>query len=346
MFSLATSCSQETVEKSGHGGSERKVAVVVEPVLLKSQSTRVEAVGTSEAVRSIILFPASIGEVTAVNFRPGQLVNEGDVLLTLESRDESLALELAKVRFEEAERLYDRYLESAESGATPPTTLDAAKAELDATRIILGRAQVTLDDRVVLAPFTGHVGITDVEVGDRIQTSTPITSLDDRSVLLVAFDVPEMMVGQFKVGDSMEIATWSVEGLSALGEVYEIDSRINMATRTFVTRAQVVNQDDRLRPGMSFRVTLNVEGDTYPVLPEIALQWGANGSFIWAVEEGLATRVPVEIVQRQQGKVLVKSSLVEGDLIVIEGLQRLRPGVTVTSNTAVAAKSSAARGQG
>lgn len=320
---------------------QTETRVVVEPVQFQSERTRVEAVGTSRAFRSIELYPPTSGEVTAVHFQPGQYVEKGTVLLELDQRQEKLAVELAEVRLQDAERLYERYRTSAAVGATIPTTLDAARTELEAARIELGRARIALDDRTIEAPFAGHVGLTEVDAGDRIQTSTLITTLDDRSSLLVSFAVPEVMVGRLSEGDQVAVSTWNVSGMNAQGEVIDIDSRINPATRTFVTRARVENPGDRLRPGMSFRVALDLEGDAYPVLAEISLQWGAEGSYIWSVVDGRATRVPVNIVQRKQGKVLVRSSLEEGDLVVVEGIQRLRSGTAVKPDmqTAAAAKS-------
>jgi RND family efflux transporter MFP subunit len=233
------------------------------------------------------------------------------------------------VRLAEAQRLYDRYKESAATGATLPTTLDAARTELDAARIALDRARISLEDRVVEAPFAGYVGINDIDVGDRIQTSTAITTLDDRSTLLVSFAVPELMSGKISVGDVVAISPWSTNNARATGEVFDIDSRISPETRTFITRARIDNGQDQLRPGMSFRVVLELEGDSYPILAEISLQWGADGSYIWLVKDGQVSRVAVDIVQRQRGVVLVKSQLGAGDLIVVEGIQRLRPGMTV-----------------
>ena len=99
---------------------------------------------------------------------------------------------------------------------------------------------------------------------------------------------------------------------------------------------------------MSFRVELDLQGDAYPELAEISLQWGAEGSFIWSVVDGKAVRVPVNLVQRKQGKVLVESTLSEGDLVVVEGLQRLREGSAVNPEmvTAAADQRSAAPGAG
>lgn len=330
-------CAQES-EVTRQSAQREALRVVVEPIEMSSERTRLEAVGTSRAMRSIELHPAASGEVVEVDFKPGQFVEKGHVLLKLDQRDEALAVELAEVRLKEAERLYERYRNSAAAGATIPTTLDAAKAEVDAARIALNRAQIALDDRTIEAPFAGFVGITDVDPGDRIQPSTVVTTLDDRSSLLVSFEVPEVMIGKIDVGDSVSIATWSANATSAAGEVIEIDSRISPDTRTFITRARVDNDADRLRPGMSFRVLLDLDGDAYPVFSEVALQWGADGSYIWSVNEGKAMRIPVNIVQRQKGKVLVDANLDTSDVVVIEGIQRLRPGLSVQPDTTVAAK--------
>ncbi len=338
LFAVATTviaCSDNSDQVS-RKRADTSYRVVVEPVETSNQRTRVEAVGTSRAMQSITLYSAAAGEVVAVHFTPGEFVEAGQVLLELDSRDEELAVQLAEVQLQEAERIYERFRNSAAAGATVPTTLDAAKTELDSARIALERARIALEYRTIEAPFSGYVGSSDIDAGDRIQSNTPITTLDNRSSLLVSFEVPELLVGKINVGDSIAISTWNIDAEKATGEVIDIDSRINPDTRTFVTRAVVDNSTDRLRPGMSFRVTLDLDGNHYPVLSEISLQWGADGSYIWAVDNGVAKRVPVSIVQRQKGRVLVEADLNVGDLVVVEGIQRLRPGVTVQPDTSIA----------
>ena len=311
--------------------ADRPVRVIVAPLQFNEDSTRVEAVGTSRAVQSIAIHPAVSGEVVAVNFEPGQEVEKGHVLIALDQRDEALAVELARVRLQDAERLYERYQRTGDSGAVTASALDAARTAVQAARIELDRARVALDYRTIEAPFSGHVGITDVDPGDRVNPDTMITTLDDRSSLLVSFEVPEMLVGRLTTQDDVQIATWNSREPTAFGEVVDIGSRIDPLTRTFVARALVGNSDDELRPGMSFRVTMDLPGIPYPVIPETGLQWGAEGAFVWSVVERRAHRVPVAIVQRQQGSVLVESSeLDEGDLIVVEGIQRVREGMELT----------------
>lgn len=309
------------------------VSVIAQPLSFESAQTRVEAVGTSRALRSVELYPATSGEVVSVNFEPGQKVEAGDVLVELDSRDERLAVELAEVRLKDAERLYDRYQRSGSSGAVLPTQLDAARTQMESARIELGRARVALDDRFVKAPFDGHVDVTDVDPGDRVSVDTVITTIDDRDALLVSFDVPELLVGELEQGDRVALVAWNRASDKLTGEVVELGSRIDPATRTFIVRATVGNDRDTLRPGMSFRVSVAVQGRTYPVLAETAVQWGAEGAYVWTIQEGTARRVPVKIIQRQQGRVLVEGAMTPGDLIVVEGIQRMRNDVPVDYQT-------------
>jgi RND family efflux transporter MFP subunit len=175
--------------------------------------------------------------------------------------------------------------------------------------------------------------VTEVDPGDRINTSTLITTLDDRSTLFVSFDIPEAFIGELAVGDEVELATWSSTKPEVNGEIVDIGSRIDPQSRTFVARARVRTDEDALRPGMSFRVQVDVQGRLYAVIAETGVQWGADGAYIWSIVDGQATRVPVQVVQRRAGRVLVDGDLKIGDVIVVEGIQQMRDGVPVSFET-------------
>jgi len=321
---------QSVGQPERRGASSRQTPVILEPVVLESERTRIEAVGTSRAIRSVTLYPAAAGEIMAVNFSANQRVFADQTLLELNRRDAELALSLARVRVADAERLLNRYQRSTGSGAFPPTTIDSAKTALAAARIEQKRAAVVLEDRSTEAPFEGFIGITEVEPGDRISTDTAIATLDDRSELLVSFEVPELFFERIAVGETVSISTWTTRGVQVEGRIVDIGTRIDPASRTFVVRAKVPNPKDRLRPGMSFRVTLELEGDTYPVVPEVAVQWGGDGAYVWAVRDGKARRVGVDIVQRREGRVLLNAELEAGMPVVVEGVQRMREAQAVS----------------
>lgn len=328
---LAACGEQADTDRDTSAQRPRSVPVTATPLGYEELVTKLEAVGTSEALKSISLFPEAAGEVVAVHFEPGDHVDPGDTLLELESRDQKLALELAEVRLEETRRLYDRYDRANRSVdlTVPETTVDTARTALETARIERDLAQVALERRFVEAPFSGHVGITDVEVGDRIDPTVAITTLDDRSTLQVSFDAPESFVGQLTAGDTVTVTTWRGNDAPLSGRVAEIDSRINPVSRAFRVRARVPNDGDLLRPGMSFRVGLSLNRGRFPAVSEVAVQWGADGAYVWVAEDDTARRVPVRLVERLQGRVLVEGELDRGDMIIGEGVQSMREGLAL-----------------
>ena len=328
---LAAACSEapeSTQPAKARAGDE--VRVIAEVLQFERERTRVEAVGTSRARLSAELYAPTSGEVVSVNFEPGQAVKAGEALVELDSRQEKLAVRVAELNLEDAERLYDRYQRSAESGAVLPTALDAARTAAETARVELDRARIALADRTIEAVFDGYVGSTDVDPGDRVNTNTLITTLDDRSSLFVSFEIPEAFIGELAVGNEVQLETWNGKMPVVAGEIVDIGSRIDPQSRTFVARARVRNDSDALRPGMSFRVRIDVQGELYGVVSETGVQWGADGAYVWSVVNGAAVRVPVQIVQRREGRVLVNGPLVEGNVIVVEGTQRMRDGIAVS----------------
>ncbi|MCR9072376.1 MAG: efflux RND transporter periplasmic adaptor subunit [Alphaproteobacteria bacterium] len=330
--------------KNGNG-SARPAAAVVAAVDFASERVRVEAVGTARAVRSATLFAPTAGEIESINFTADAPVEQGDVLLELDREAEELAVDLARVRLADADRIVKRLTSLSRTGAVAQATLDDALTTLEAARIELKQAEVALSDRLVVAPFSGRIGLTDLDVGDRVAPDTRIASLDDRSALLVRFDVPEALLGRVQVGDSVSVVPWSSGDIRAEGTIYDVGSRVDEENRAFAVRARIPNDADLLRPGMSFRVNLDIHGAEHPKVPEVAIQWGGDGSFVWAVGGGTARRVPVTILQRQGAAVLVDGAIGRGDLVVVEGLHRMRPGapVDVISDSTAAPKSIPAR---
>ena len=176
------------------------------------------------------------------------------------------------------------------------------------------------------APFDGIVGFTDVEVGDRITPQTEITTLDDRTNLFVNFVAPELAVSYLMEKPLVQLQPWTDRMLSLSAKVAELDSRVNIQDRTIRARALLDNQNDQYRPGMSFRVTLELRGELYVAIPEAALSWGANGAFVWLAENQTAKRVDVQIAQRLRGRILVTGALSDGETLIVEGIQGLRDG--------------------
>ena len=315
--------------------------VVTAPVLLTDLNERLTSVGTARALKSVVIYAENSGRVTAVNIKADSLVAEAQTLLQLDDRDERLAVELATVQLADAERLVRRYITvNTQDMNIPESQLDDARAAVDAARIALAQAQVALDRRQIRAPFRGKVGITEVDVGDRIDTSTMVTTIDDRSVLLVNFSVPEVYVERVTRGTPVAVRLWDAADIAVQGEITAVDSRIDINSRSFIARAAIDNTEDQFRPGMAFEISVDASRGQYLSVPDVAVQWGADGAYVWVVAEGRAVRREIRLVKRIAGSILVEGELTEGESVVIEGVQAVRAGAAlqVISTTALDAK--------
>ncbi|MBO6577833.1 MAG: efflux RND transporter periplasmic adaptor subunit, partial [Thalassospira sp.] len=168
--------------------------------------------------------------------------------------------------------------------------------------------------------------------GDRVDSSTAIVTLDNIDSILVDFEVAETRFDNVRPGQSVRVETWSLPGEEFTGVVESIGSRIDPESRTFAVRARVPNPNSRLLAGMSFAVYVDIEGKQYPAVAEISVLWGDEGTYVWRIDdEDKVSRVPVRVVKRTNGRILLDGGIAEGDLVVVEGVLRLRPGRTVSA---------------
>ncbi len=288
-----------------------------------------DLVGSGIAASSVTVFPKVAGEVERVAFTAGQQVKKDQLLIKLVDRDEQLAVKLAQTRLDGARQLLNRYQRAQGSGAVSENVLVEAQIAFRQAELELALAQEQLRDRSIRAPFAGVVGIAQVDPGDRIGPDTAVTTLDDRTSLLVSFQVPEPFLPRLALDQALTLTTIAFPGQEFTGKLSRIDSRLDAQTRTLTVRATVPNEQDLLRPGMSFRIQLALPGDDAIRVPEIAVQWTSDGAHVWIVRNEQSVRVPVQVVRRMEGSVLVRGELQADEAVVVEGVQRLSPGRAV-----------------
>jgi len=307
--------------------------VLVEVVKLESTASTFGAIATGWADKSAEVFAIVDEKVTQVLFKPQQKVNKGDLLVQQDDREEQLALRLAEVQLKNTKSLLDRYKQAVGKGAVPQTQVDSAQADYEAAQVAVDQAKLAISNHQVRAPFSGVVGITDIDPGQRIGPGLLITGVDSREIIYVDFDVPEALVGQLNANnlDQIEVisSTPSVPGQEFKARVVALDSRLDAEKRSLRVRANIRNPDDVLRPGMSFSVQMAVKGQMLASVPEIALQWDREGSYVWMIRDGKADRENVRVADRRQGRVFLDGNIKEGEIVVVEGGLRLAEGVVV-----------------
>ncbi|RUO22266.1 efflux transporter periplasmic adaptor subunit [Aliidiomarina iranensis] len=329
VFGVIFCFSFSAAAQQGRGNSE--TLVLVNPIETEQENRSIQAVGSAQAVQSIMLFPAVGDIVTAVRFQPGELVEEGQILLELDARRQNVAVARARIQLADAERTVRRLQATLSQGGTTQSALDDAITAKELLEVTLQEALTELEDRFVRAPYTGVVGLTDVNVGDRITQQTAITSLDDRSELFINFRAPESALDILADSPEITVQPWQSQNEEISVSIAEIDSRIDEVNRTIRVRALLDNENDEFRPGMSFRVNMTANGQEFKVVPEAALLWGATSAYVWMAKQNddneyVAEQVNVEIKQRLAGRILVDAEIEAGELIVLEGIQSLREG--------------------
>lgn len=305
------------------------VPVIVAEVDQAANDEIIAAVGTARARRSIMLHSKTDGIIVELLLRAGDRVEKGDVVARLDATKADLAVQIATRRLQEAGRLFDRSEFLKQRSVNSSAKVEDAKTTQERAELELLQAEEARRDLDIVAPFAGIVGIPNVETGERITTASPIVSLDQRNEVLVEFEVAERYLSRIAAGNPMTGHTPSHDARNFTGSIEYIDSRVDPVTRTVKVRAVIPNKDDLLRPGMSFVVEVELPGAQYAVIPELSLQWRKGESYVWIVNDGKADKVLVTVKNRLNSTILVDGDLQPGQLVVVEGVQRLRPGRAV-----------------
>jgi membrane fusion protein, multidrug efflux system len=303
-------------------------------VRLTQYEKRYQALGTASSIAAAMISSPVAEEVNKVWFNSGDKVAAGDILVQLDDREETLAKELAALQLANARSLLTRYETAGKQGGVPESDVDKARLDVAAAEIELKQAELALLQRKIIAPFDGIVGIPLVNRGDRLAIGQEITTIENRKQLWIEFAVPEALtayaLAALEASASIDMTTPAYPDVAFNATITDVDNRLITEQRLLKLRATIDNKADKLRSGMSFTIIWNIEGKQYPTLPEIALQWERKGAYVWAVREGKAAKVPVQVIARNDGAILVSAALKEGDMIVTEGLHRIREGIAVT----------------
>lgn len=318
------------------GGPPQRAAIAVVAVRVEREqlTDEVAAIGDGRAYRSVSVRSDVAGRVAEVLITSGEAVAEGDVLVHLDDAAERIALEKARLTLADAEEELTRVRTLSQTGAA--TGVRRQSAELAEKAALLGveQAEFDLSQKVIRAPIGGWVGLLDIEVGDRVTNQDVLAVLADRSRILVDFRVPERLTSQVRPGVAFQAEPLALRGHALTGKIVAVDNVIDRASRTLRVQGEIANAEDTLRSGMAFSVHMAFDGPVLPSVPALAVQWTSEGAFVWVVRDDKVRRVPVSILRRTADRALVDGALGEGDLIVVEGVQNLRPGVEVVTQQA------------
>ncbi len=304
--------------------------VIVAPATRVDFPLTVEALGTARANESIEVRPKISQTITKIEFEEGQFVAAGAILVRLEDAEARAAVASARATLLDSESKYKRTQELFQSDLVSESQVETSSARRDADRAALDAAEARLDNTVVRAPFAGRVGLRRVSLGSLVAPSTVITTLDDTDTIKLDFDVPETVLGLVATGLPVvaRSAAWPDDTFE--GRVESIDTRVDPVSRTLTIRALVPNAEHRLRPGMFLTVQLLRRDVTALMIPEQAIVPEQSQQFVLIVgDDGIVSKREVHVGRRRPGQVEIVDGVEEGEVVVVEGTQKAKPGSRV-----------------
>ncbi len=318
----------------GQASAQQVVPVIVKAVAIDRFVDHVEALGTLRANETVELTATVSETVTGVHFEDGQRVEAGSILIEMTNEEEHALIEEERSTVAEAKKQYDRLRPLVQRGAASISLLDQRRREYETAKARLRAIESKLQDRLVMAPFAGIVGLRNISVGALIEPGDLITTLDDDSVMKLDFTVPSIHLASLKTGLPIAATSPAFAGQQFEGIVASIDSRIDPVTRAIVVRAILPNPERLLKPGLLMQVTLLKNPRDVLVIPEEALIPSGRDNHVLVVDRSsqptLAQRRQVTTGGRRPGEVEILDGLQSGELVVVDGTLRARTGQPVT----------------
>jgi len=309
------------------------------------------AVGSVVAAQGVTVSAEASGVVRKIAFESGAVVRQGALLVQLDTATEQAELASAEAAANLKKVTLDRNKQLLESGAIAKAALDTAEAEARQTQAQVNTIRAGIAKKTIRAPFSGRLGIRQVNLGEFVNSGAPIVSLHSFDPILVDFALPQQHLSTMKTGQTVRVTTDAFPGEEFTATLTAINPNVDTATRNVRMQASLSNPEGRLRPGMFVDVTA-VFPDRKPVLaiPAKAVIYAPYGDSVYVIEEQRSKKDngKTTLVVRQQfvrlgetrgDMVAVISGLKDGQRIVTSGAFKLRPGAEVAIHNKLAPKS-------
>ncbi len=327
IFFFWSDASQRDARGRGDGDARPVRVAVVEK---ETFSDRLEAIGTVFAKESVDVTAKVQGIIRSIYFEDGQTIQSGGEIAAIDAGEQVAQLNVELANLEQQRKELERTMGLAKDNHISQARVDEMVAAVKKAEANVAAARVRAGDRLITAPFDGIVGTRRISVGALVSPGTVVTTLDAISTVNLDFSVPETFLSSLRPGLDIEAEASAYGNETFTGTVVAVDSRIDPATRSVTVRAEIDNEDLRLRPGMLMVVDLIKDRRDSLIIPEAALQPQNDKQYVSVVRsDDTVEQAEVTIGLRRSGFVEILSGVSEGDVVVREGHQDLRPGTRV-----------------
>jgi membrane fusion protein (multidrug efflux system) len=310
--------------------------------------SQLEAVGTLRAVKGADLSLEVSGIVDAISFDSGDDVQAGAVLVRLRSSDDLAKLQSLQASAELALINYNRDVKQLAVKAVAQATVDTDEANLKSYRAQVAEQQAILDKKTLKAPFAGHLGLRQVDLGQYLNAGTTVVTLQALDPIYVDFYLPQQALDQVSVGQPVTARIDTYPNQTFTGKISAVNPKVDQNTRNVQIRATMDNPQHRLLPGMYATVDITVGAPRkYVTLPQTSITFSSYGDTVYVVDKqdnGGAPGGKPQLVARQTfvttgptrgDQIAVLKGVNAGETVVTAGQVKLRNGAAIIINNSV-----------
>jgi len=297
------------------------------------------AIGTVTAVQGVVVSADLPGLVASIEFDSGKRVRAGDVLVRLDTKQEKAQLAATEAQQRLTHLNLERMKVLQAERVAAQAEFDRAEAEAMQAEARVSEMRATIERKTIRAPFSGVLGIRQVNLGQYVNPGQAIVPLQSLDPVYVDFAVPQQEMPVVRVGADLDIAVEGVPGVAANGRITAVNSVVDQSTRNVNVQATFPNRDGKLRPGMFVQASVIV-GESRPVvtLPASAIAYTPYGDFVFIVEDikdpngktyrGVRQQF-VKLGSARGDQVAIVDGVKTGEEVVTSGVFKLRSGAAV-----------------
>ncbi len=306
----------------------------------------IKSVGNLRAAKGADLAAEMGGIVDEIHFESGDIVEEGTMLLRLRSDDDMARLRALQASAKLAEIIYQRNEKQLKAQAISQATLDSDAANLDAAKAQVSEQRANIEKKIILAPFSGRIGIRAVDVGQYLSPGTTVVTLQQLDPIYLDFYLPQQDMPKLHAGQKVTVHTDAYPNQEFEGDITALNAKVETSTRNILVRAALKNPDQLLLPGMFANVSVAIgEPQKQLTLPQTAISYNPYGNTVYIVEDqGQDDKGAAKLIAKQTfvttgetrgDQVAVLTGIKEGDTIVSVGQMKLHNGSPLVINNEI-----------
>lgn len=311
-------------------GSKQNKPINITVFVAKQQAfaSNIQVTGTLLAANEVNISPEITGRVTAVNFKEGAKVSQGQLLVQLNNKDLLAQLKKAQAQKMLKQLMFERNQALVKKGAISAEEFNTSETELASINADIDLLQEQIAKTNIKAPFSGTIGLTNISVGSIVNAGTTITGLQQTDKLKVEFSLPEKYISQVNIGQKV---LFKPAGFTEYFEaiIYAIEPKVDEQTRNITARAWYTNKNNLVAGGFA-SVKLNLLSNNNAIaVPTQSIVPILKGQKVYVVQADSIIEKQVETGFRTDEVVEITGGLNSGDTVVVGGIMYMRSGTKV-----------------